>query len=410
MIYLENGEVVPVDKSELPIELPEDIDLKSQGNPLDVHPKWKYTVEKSSGKKAIRETDTLDTFVDSSWYFLRFCSPNHKLSPFDQKEVKYWMPVDQYIGGIEHAILHLLYSRFFTKGINVCTKDFNISEPFKNLFTQGMVCHESYRDEKGNWLYPNEIEKIDDNNIVKKSDRSKVLVGPPESMSKSKKNTIDPETMINQYGADAVRWFILSDSPPEKDVQWSEEGIVSSYKFIQKLWKLNEKVVSEINKNHTSDFDDEIVKYTNKYLKRIYDNLESFSYNKIIANLYEMYSFLNKQIEKTYSKQTLTENYKKILITITPILPHFANECLSIIKAKNFKWPEYDVSMLKEDNINIVVQINGKKRGLIQAKPNISEEKLLEIIKNDEKMIKYFDQKNIKKKIYIKDKLLNIIT
>ena len=239
MIYLENGKVVPVDKSELPIELPEDIDLKSQGNPLDAHPKWKYTVEKSTGMKAVRETDTLDTFVDSSWYFLRFCSPNHKLSPFDQKEVKYWMPVDQYIGGIEHAILHLLYSRFFTKGINVCNKDFNISEPFKNLFTQGMVCHESYKDEKGNWLYPSEVEKIDTNNIVKKLDKSKVSVGPPESMSKSKKNTIDPETMINQYGADAVRWFILSDSPPEKDVQWSDTGVDSANKFLQKIWNLN---------------------------------------------------------------------------------------------------------------------------------------------------------------------------
>ena len=228
-------------------------------------------------------------------------------------------------------------------------------------------------------------------------------------MSKSKKNTIDPEKIISNYGADSARLFILSDSPPEKDVQWSEEGIISSFKFIQKLWKLNEKIINEINKNHNTDIDDEIIKYTNKYLKKVHDNLESFSYNKIITNLYEMYSFLNKQIEKAYTKQTLIENYKRILITMTPILPHFANECLSIIKAKNLKWPDYDFSMLKEDNINIVIQINGKKRGLIQTMPNISEEKLLEIVKNDEKMNKYFEQKNIKKKIYIKDKLLNII-
>ena len=221
-------------------------------------------------------------------------------------------------------------------------------------------------------------------------------------MSKSKKNTIDPENIIANYGADSARLFILSDSPPEKDVQWSEEGIVSSFKFIQKLWKLNEKIIDEINKNHNTDYDDEIIKYTNKYLKKVHDNLESFSYNKIIANLYEMYSFLNKQIEKTYTKHTLIENYQKILITMTPILPHFANECLSIIKAKNFKWPEYDVSMLKEDTINIVIQINGKKRGLIQTKPNITEEKLFEIIKNDEKIMKYFDQKNIKKKFILK--------
>mgnify|MGYP005739128281 FL=1 len=230
-----------------------------------------------------------------------------------------------------------------------------------------------------------------------------------ESMSKSKKNTIDPENIISNYGADSARLFILSDSPPEKDVQWSEEGIVSSFKFIQKLWKLNEKIINEINKNHNKDKDGEIKKYTNKYLKKVYDNLETFSYNKIIANLYEMYSYINKQIEKTYTKHTIIENYQKILITMTPILPHFANECLSMIKAKNFKWPEYDTSMLKEETINVVIQINGKKRGLIQTNHNIAEEKLFEIIKNDEKIMKYFDQKKIKKKIYIKDKLLNII-
>ena len=224
-----------------------------------------------------------------------------------------------------------------------------------------------------------------------------------------KKNTIDPENIIANYGADSARLFILSDSPPEKDVQWSEEGIVSSFKFIQKLWKLNEKIMNEINKNNIKDHDEEITKYTNKYLKKVQDNLESFSYNKIIANLYEMYSFLNKQIEKTYTKNTILENYEKILIAMTPILPHFANECLSILNTKNFKWPEYDVSKLKDDAINVVIQINGKKRGLVQTEPGITEEKLFQIIKNDEKIMKYFDQKNIKKKIYIKDKLLNII-
>ena len=201
----------------------------------------------------------------------------------------------------------------------------------------------------------------------------------------------------------------MSDSPPEKDVQWSEEGILSSFKFIQKLWKLNEKIINEVNKNNSEDHDEEISKYTNRYLKRVHDNLESFSYNKIIANLYEMHSFFNKQIEKTYTKNTILKNYEKILITMTPILPHFASECLSMIKAKNFKWPQYDVSMLKEDTINVVIQINGKKRGLVQTELGITEEKLFEIIRNDEKIIKYLNRKNIKKKIYIKDKLLNII-
>ncbi len=405
--YDENGKVYPIPKSMLPVELPENIDLNVKGNPLDSQNDWREI--NINGKKLFRETDTLDTFVCSSWYYLRFCSPTETEHGFKKEDIDYWMPVDQYIGGVEHAILHLLYSRFFMQALSHDNVNFNILEPFSGLFTQGMVCHETYKDPDNNWISPDEIENIDGKKYLKKDKSKLISVGPSESMSKSKKNTIDPENIIANYGADSARLFILSDSPPEKDVQWSEEGIVSSFKFIQKLWKLNEKVVNEINKNHNADYDDEIIKYTNKYLKKVHDNLESFSYNKIIANLYEMYSFLNKQIDKTYSKKTLIKNYEKILIVMTPILPHFANECLNIIKAKNFKWPEYDIAMLKEDYIKIVIQINGKKRGLVQTKPNITEEKLLEKIKNDEKMIKYLDQKNIKKKIYIKDKLLNII-
>ena len=298
---------------------------------------------------------------------------------------------------------------YFMQALSHNNNDFNILEPFNGLFTQGMVCHETYKDPNGNWISPDEIENIDGIKYLKKDKSQLISIGPSESMSKSKKNTIDPENIISNYGADSARLFILSDSPPEKDVQWSEEGIVSAFKFIQKLWKLNDKVVAEINKDHDTDYDDAITKYTNKYLKKIHDNLENFSYNKIIANLYEMYAFLNKQIEKAYTKNTLNENYKKILISMTPVVPHLANECLSILKVKNFTWPEFEISMLKEENIKIVIQINGKKRALVQTKPDISEEKLFEIIGNDEKVMKYLDKKNIKKKIYIKDKLLNII-
>ena len=405
--YDESGEAHPIPKSMLPVELPENINLNVKGNPLNSQNDWKEIT--INGKKLFRETDTLDTFVCSSWYYLRFCSPTEIENGFKKEDINYWMPVDQYIGGVEHAILHLLYSRFFMQALSHNNNDFNILEPFNGLFTQGMVCHETYKDPNNNWISPDEIESIDGKKYLKKDKSKLILVGPSESMSKSKKNTIDPENIIANYGADSARLFILSDSPPEKDVQWSEEGIVSSFKFIQKLWKLNEKVINEMNKEHKEDLDDEITKYTNKYLKKVHDNLENFSYNKIIANLFEMYSFLNKQIEKTYTKTTLLENYQKILITMTPIVPHFANECLSTIEAKDFKWPEYDISMLREESINIVIQVNGKKRGLVQTKPNINEEKLFEIIKNDEKITKYFIQKNIKKKIYIKDKLLNII-
>ncbi len=405
--YDENNNAHPIPKTNLPVELPENIDINVKGNPLDNQKDWKKIT--LNGKELSRETDTLDTFVCSSWYYLRFCSPKETGYGFKKEDIDYWMPVDQYIGGVEHAILHLLYSRFFMQALSYENDNFNIAEPFNGLFTQGMVCHETYKDPDNNWVSPDEIENISGKKYLKKDKSKLISVGPSESMSKSKKNTIDPEDIISNYGADSARLFILSDSPPEKDVQWSEEGIISSFKFIQKLWNLNEKVINEMNKKHSSDFDDEINKYTNKYLKKVHDNLESFSYNKIVANLYEMYSFLNKQIEKQYTKNTILENYRKILITMTPILPHFANECLSIIETKNFCWPDYNKSMLKEDIVNIVVQINGKKRALIQTEPNIIEEKLFEIVKNDEKISKYLHQKNVKRKIYIKDKLLNII-
>ena len=243
-----------------------------------------------------------------------------------------------------------------------------------------------------------------------KKDHNKIIkVGPSESMSKSKKNTIDPENIISNYGADAARLFILSDSPPEKDVQWSEEGIVSSYKFIQKLWILNSRILKEVEINHNDDEDQELEKETNLFLKKINENLENFSYNKIVANLHEIYSFIVKKIEKKFTQKTLLENYKKILIAIMPVIPHFSNECLEMINAENIKWPNYDVSFLKNQKVKIVIQINGKKRGLIELKPNVSEEDLLQKILKDHTLNKYLINNKIKRKIYIKDKLFNVI-
>ena len=228
-------------------------------------------------------------------------------------------------------------------------------------------------------------------------------------MSKSKKNTIDPENIISSYGADAARLFILSDSPPEKDIQWSDEGINSAFKFIQKLWTLNTKIIEKIKENQKEDTDNEITKYTNKFLKKVTDNLENFSYNKIIANLHEMYSFFNNQINKNYTKETLLENYQKILIAMQPVVPHFSNECLEIINIFDVQWPRYDEKMIKEEKINLVVQINGKKRNLIEIETDKTEEELFEIIKKDEKIVKYIQNAQIKRKIYIKNKLINII-
>ena len=376
---------------------------------MDSHNKWKKI--KINGKNCIRETDTLDTFVDSSWYFLRFCSPNNDNYGFDIYDINYWMPVDQYIGGVEHAILHLLYSRFFMRSINYKNKNFKIKEPFDGLFTQGMVCHETYKDQNNNWLSPEEIE-IKDKKYYKKSDpNSKIIVGPSESMSKSKKNVIDPESIINNYGADSVRLFILSDSPPEKDVQWSEQGMISSYKFIQKLWILHLKIKNKLSKEKNEITNDlELNKFTNQLIHKITNNLESFSYNVIVASMYEAYNFLIKHIEKNINQKDLLENYKKILTSFSPIIPHLTSECLIDIGCdKKLNWPLINKDYLKNENIDYVVQINGKKRTIINAEINLKEDKILNIAKNEKLLDKYLNNKSIKKVIFVKNRLINIL-
>ena len=363
-----------------------------------------------SGKKYFRETDTLDTFVDSSWYFLRFCSPDNKNYGFDNEEVKYWMPVDQYIGGVEHAILHLLYSRFFIRALSYQNKNMSVNEPFKGLFTQGMVCHETYKDLSNNWVSPEETIDIDGKKFLKNDPSQEITIGPSESMSKSKKNTIDPEKIINDYGADSVRLFIISDSPPEKDVQWSDEGISASFKFIQKLWNLNLQILEQIKQNHSANFGNNLEKVTNLFIDNVTKNLTNFSYNKIVANFHELYSSLVKELQNQYSKTTLVENYIKILITMSPVIPHFAYECLSMLQEDTkYKWPIIKKELLVENSVNFVVQINGKKRGVINSKRNINEEHLFQIIINEPTLKKYIENKEVKKRIFIPNRLINII-
>ena len=392
MAYDKDGNVFPIPKKDLPVKLPENINLNSKGNPLDSAKEWKKI--KIDGKELTRETDTLDTFVDSSWYFIRFCSPNNEKYGFDYDEIKYWMPVDQYIGGVEHAILHLLYSRFFTMALNYKNEKFNLKEPFKGLFTQGMVCHETYKDENNKWLSINEVETKDGKNyFLKKDPTKKVIVGPSESMSKSKKNTIDPEEIIENYGADAVRLFMLSDSPPEKDVQWSEQGMVACYKFIQKLWTLHEKIKKKIDDDEKEKkVSEDLNKFTNQLINKINKNLEKFNYNVIIAKIYEMYNFFNQIIVHKIDKKTLVENYKKILSVISPVIPHYASECFEDLGFNSFqKWPLVDNSILEEDIIEYVIQINGKKRSLIKLPINSNENFVAEKAKEESKCKEIFN-------------------
>ena len=323
------------------------------------------------------------------------------------------MPVDQYIGGVEHAILHLLYSRFFMHALSEDNATFNIKEPFKGLFTQGMVCHETYKDQKNNWVSPDEITTIDGKKFLLRDNTHEIKVGPSESMSKSKKNTVDPEKIIQNYGADSVRLFILSDSPPEKDVQWSDEGMNSSYKFLQKLWVLNQKILFEIKENHPSSSQNDLEKITSKFVENVKKNIENFSYNKIIANFHEVYSGINKLIDNKIDKECWIKNYMNVLIAMNPVIPHFSNECIEKlglnISENKILWPKINKNILVEDVINFVVQINGKTRGIIKLKTGHNEKEILEKIKEDQKLGSHLKDKLIKKTIFILNKLINII-
>ena len=411
MIYLEDGTIVPVEKDELPITLPDDVNLNAQGNPLAKHPDWKKTTHKKTGKPAIRETDTLDTFVDSSWYFMRFCSPHAKNEPFEIDSLNYWMPVDQYIGGVEHAILHLLYSRFFMKASKLNNENIKYDEPFTGLFTQGMVCHETYKNFKGNWIGPDELDRDDKNELIDKTYKKKVVVGDSEAMSKSKKNTIDPESMIKIYGADAIRWFILSDSPPEKDVQWSNQGVNAAYKFLQKIWNLNLNIVNRKEIKSSKEIEIKLEKDFNNYVFKITNLIENFQLNVVVANIYEVYRLINENINKDVSNNCLKKiliNFMKILL---PMTPHISSECLEVLLGKKMtnNWPEINTLQIDGQKVNVAVQINGKTREIIQIEKGTTEEKV-DILSKTQSKIKYnLAGKKIVRTIFVKDRIINYL-
>jgi leucyl-tRNA synthetase len=410
ILYREDGKIILVPEKDLPITLPKDVDFTKPGNPLENHPTWKYTKCPETGMKAIRETDTLDTFVDSSWYFLRFCSTKEDSKPFNIDEINYWMPVDQYIGGVEHAILHLLYSRFFTLALKNEYK-FKFTEPFENLFTQGMVCHPTFKTKAGKWVFPKDV--IEKNNSFLSKNNEQVIKGDSQAMSKSKKNIIDPDDIIQVYGADAVRWFILSDSPPDRDIQWSDNGIQGAFKYIQKIWRTYEKL--KIYKKEKEEKNNTLIRNSNILIKEITNCIEKFHINVAVAKLYVFLNNINEEIEKqNLNKEDIVSVYKKYLIIVSAFIPYIANECWEKITGKQDitlqQWPNIDESFLHKENFDIVIQINGKKRAIINSTNNESEENILSkslAIKNIQVIL---DKKIIVKKIFIKNKLLNIVT
>ena len=419
IIYREDGEVICLSEKDLPIELPENIDLSKSGNPLENHPTWKYTTCPDTGMNAIRETDTLDTFVDSAWYFLRFCSPSNNNEPFSKEEVDYWMPVDQYVGGVEHAILHLLYSRFFTRALNK-NGSIEFKEPFDGLFTQGMVCHETFRLKTGEWIMPKDIYEKDNKYFQEKTGQE-VICGPSESMSKSKKNVVDPEDIINNYGADTARLFMLSDSPPERDINWSLSGINGAYKFVQRFWRTIKSCenVFEVNIDNKprsfSKNSETFRKSVHKNLKSITNSIDNFQMNVSVAKIHELTNELSlfdcNEIDEKWSKK---EALLILIRTIEPFMPHLAEECWKLIGNSksiiNESWPAYEEVLLNDEEKTIVLQINGKKKAELKMPDQSSEEEVFNSfmkLDNIKKLVQ--DESSINKKIFIKNKILNIV-
>ena len=417
IIYREDGEVIVVPDNELPVILPDDIDFNEPGNPLERHPTWKYTTCSETGLKAIRETDTLDTFVDSSWYFMKYCSEDIQMNEFEDKDLDYWMSVDQYVGGVEHAILHLLYSRFFSKALSDSGIG-NISEPFTGLFTQGMVCHETYKTEKGQWVFPEDV--TEKNNLFYHSDTNEKLIkGPSESMSKSKKNVVDPEAIINMYGADTARWFMLSDSPPGRDINWSESGIKGAWKFINKVWSLinsNKSIFEkklEANDEETKKIID-LKKITHKSLRDVTVSIDFFQMNVAVAKIYELTNFLSSfNPENDNEKFALRDSLKILIRIFEPMIPHLAEECWSIIGEKELlsgqNWPIYEEKYIQDDVVQVVIQINGKKRAVIEVEKDSDQDLVIDTIKNIENIQIPSDLSTAKKIIFVKNKILNIV-
>ncbi|GAB5348577.1 leucine--tRNA ligase [Alteriqipengyuania sp. 357] len=397
--------VVAVPKDQLPVTLPEDVDFKTPGNPLVRHPTWKHVGCPRCGGKATRETDTLDTFVDSSWYFLRFASqPDDR--PFDPEEVAKWLPVEQYIGGIEHAILHLLYARFWTRAL-ARIGQIDVREPFASLFTQGMVTHETYsRKTGGKTVYyaPDEISREAERALLK-DDGGEVEIGRVIKMSKSKKNVVDPDTIIAQYGADAVRWFMLSDSPPERDLPWSEAGIEGCARFVQRVWRL----VSEASGDAQGD-DLDLRRKTHKTIVAVAQDIEALSFNKAVARLYE----LTGAIEKAKPSADRGDAIFALTKLVSPMMPHLAEEAWSRAGGEGLiaqaPWPEHDPALLVEDEVTIAVQHKGKLRDTLTAPKGASKEALEEMALASEKVQRSLDGAAIRKVIVVPDRLVNIVT
>ncbi|MBR0552998.1 leucine--tRNA ligase [Stakelama marina] len=408
IIHCETCGPVPVPRDQLPVKLPEDVSFDIPGNPLDRHATWKHVDCPKCGKAARRETDTLDTFVDSSWYFIRFASqPDDK--PFDKAVAEQWLPVGQYIGGVEHAILHLLYARFWTRALKHMGK-LDIAEPFAGLFTQGMVTHETYfRDEgegRRSWFGPDDVE-ISGKTGTLKADGQPVTVGRVEKMSKSKKNTVDPGPIVEQYGADAVRWFMLSDSPPERDLEWSEAGIEGAWRFVQRLWRLFDGL-DEAQGDDAAE-DRALDRKLHQTIAGVADDIEALSFNKAVAKLYELVN----AIEKAKPSASRANAVRTLIRIVAPMAPHIAEEAWAEAGGDGLvadaEWPEVDPALIVEDEVTIAIQVNGKLRDTITMPKGAPKADVEAAALATDKIVRQLDGKAPRKVIVVPDRLVNVV-
>ncbi len=415
VVHCDDCGIVPVPKDELPVVLPDDIDFESPGNPLDRHPTWKHVDCPSCGKPAVRDTDTFDTFMDSSWYFARFCSPDAD-KPVTEADGEYWLPVDQYIGGIEHAILHLLYSRFFMRAMRD-TDHLAIDEPFAGLFTQGMVNHATYRDSKGEWLEPQRVVENDDGSFVRADNGDAVTVGRIEKMSKSKKNTIDPTDVIASYGADTARWFILSDNPPERDMEWTDAGVQGAYRFMNRVSRIvleNLESLPEPGTNPSDAAAEDLRCVVHQAIADVTEDLERFHYNRAVARLYELVNTVSAATnDGNVPGAALREALETIVRLIGPMMPHLAEELWRALGHEallcDTDWPRADKTLLVSDSVTLAIQVNGKLRGTVDIASGADKDTAVSAARAVQNVAEFIGDKDARKVIHVQDKLVNFV-
>ncbi len=416
VVHCETCGAVPLPRDQLPVTLPEDVSFEKPGNPLEHHPTWKHVDCPACGRAARRDCDTMDTFVDSSWYFARFCCPRAE-EPLDRAAVDYWLPVDQYIGGVEHAVLHLLYSRFFSRALRHCGY-LDLKEPFDGLFTQGMVCHRSFKDPEGNWLLPSEVRSVDDD--FETLDGRPVTVGRVEKMSKQKKNTVDPAEIIEHYGADTARWFMLSDSPPERDLEWTEAGVDGAFRFLRRLWRQLAEVLERLPAVGTAapgDFGEAALalrRAAHKAIEGVSRDIEEFHFNRAVARVHELSNQLSGfSVSAAGDAWALREALEILSRLIGPMMPHLAEELWEQLgHARTLveePWPAADPALLVEDLITLPVQVNGKKRATIDVAAAAAEDQVRETALAHPLVQRALEGKTPRKVIVVAKRIVNVV-